>query len=136
MKNGVDLTTLVKALQQSWKPETSTWGPELPLDNPARGQCVVSSLIVQDFFGGDLVRVHAQGEGIDENHYFNRLVDGTIVDTTGQQYLHPVILSPNPVDLTVGGFSTIRERCLEDEDTQRRYRVLKAYVAHNLQAMI
>ena len=101
----------------------------MPEDNPARGQCAVSSLVIQDYCGGDLARVHATGDGIDENHYYNRLDDGTLIDTTGQQYGNlKVSLTPNPVDLEKGGYGSMRERCLSDEDTLRRYNALSQSV--------
>ena len=116
---------LTEAVQDSWVPETSTWGSDLPSDNLARGQCDVSSLVVQDYFGGELVRVHVDGNGIDENHYFNRLDNGTVIDTTRMQYKVRVTLFDNPVDLSRTKFKTTRERCLDDADTQRRYEILK-----------
>jgi hypothetical protein len=127
-----DVLKLTKVLQGSWSSETSNWGGELPADNPARGQCVVSSLVVQDYLGGELVRVHAIGDGIDEKHYFNQLPDGTILDTTGMQYKKPVTFTVSPVDLEKKGYSTVRELRLDDEDTRRRYELLKRLVAEKL----
>jgi len=119
------LEQLTEAIQDSWSSKTSSGGSKLPLDNLARGQCDVSSMVVQDYFGGDLVRVHADGDGIDENHYFNRLDNGTVIDTTRMQYKVRVTLADNLVDLSRTKFRTIRERCLDDVDTQRRYEILK-----------
>lgn len=73
-------SNFIEALQESWSATTSyeadeNWNPE----NPARGQCVVSSLVVQDYFGGDIVRYAVIGEGIDETHYFNILDNGTLI---------------------------------------------------------
>lgn len=104
------------------------WGEDLPRDNPPRGQCVVSSLVVQDFFGGDLFRVKAQGDGVDEKHYFNVLDDGTVIDTTRMQYKSKqVSLTPAPVDLK-GTYASIRDKVLDDQDTLRRYILLKERV--------
>lgn len=127
-----DITQITKALQESWCPETSVWGNDLPADNPARGQCVVSSLVIQDFFGGDLFRVKAVGEGIDEKHYYNVLDDGTFIDTTGVQYQSmPVSLTPAPIDLKEK-YASIREKLLDDEDTNRRYERLRKLVISHL----
>ena len=95
-----DILHITEALRASWCPETSTLGDDLPVDNPARGHCVVSSLVVQDFLGGDLFRVRVSGDGIDERHYYNVLDDGIVIDTTREQYQgRPVSLVPEPVDL-------------------------------------
>lgn len=121
------LTDFIKALQRSWSAKTSyeadeNWSPE----NPARGQCVVSSLVVQDYFGGDIVRHAVTGEGIDETHYFNILKDGTLIDTTRSQYEDKKIsMTEKPIDLAKNGFSSVRERCLADKETNYRYTILK-----------
>jgi hypothetical protein len=128
-----DISHITEALRASWSPETSTWGEDLPVDNPARGQCAVSSLVVQDFLGGDLFRVRANGDGIDEKHYYNVLDDGTVIDTTREQYQGKVVsLTPAPVDLE-GKYVSIREKVLDNEDTRKRYELLRQLVNDNLQ---
>ncbi len=128
-----DISHITEALRASWSPETSTWGEDLPVDNPARGQCAVSSLVVQDFLGGDLFRVRANGDGIDEKHYYNVLDDGTVIDTTREQYQGKVVsLTPAPVDLE-GKYVSIREKVLDNEDTRKRYELLRQMVNDNLQ---
>ncbi len=128
-----DISHITEALRASWSPETSTWGEDLPADNPARGQCAVSSLVVQDFLGGDLFRVRANGDGIDEKHYYNVLDDGTVIDTTREQYQGKVVsLTPAPVDLE-GKYVSIREKVLDNEDTRKRYELLRQLVNDNLQ---
>ena len=128
-----DISHITEALRASWSPETSTWGEDLPVDNPARGQCAVSSLVVQDFLGGDLFRVRANGDGIDEKHYYNVLDDGSVIDTTREQYQGKVVsLTPAPVDLE-GKYVSIREKVLDNEDTRKRYELLRQLVNDNLQ---
>lgn len=101
------------------------WSPE----NPARGQCVVSSLVVLDYFGGDIVRYAVTGEGIDETHYFNVLEDGTVLDTTRSQYKDKQVnMAEKPIDLKKNGFSSVRERCLADKETKYRYGILATRV--------
>jgi hypothetical protein len=121
------LNQLTAALRRAWSAETSfdasAWTP----DNPARGQCVASSLVVQSYFGGDLLRYRAIGPGIAEMHYCNVLDDGTILDTTGQQYKEPITLEVLPVDLK--GFTTIREKRLADKITRDKYKLLLSRVA-------
>src|SRR5689334_146791 len=121
------LQQLTAALHASWGDDTHfsevAWTP----DNPARSQCVVSSLVVQDYFGGDLIRYKVRGEGIDETHYCNRLADGTVLDTTAQQYHQSVILTATPVNLK--GYSSIREKRLAEPETRERYLILRDRVA-------
>jgi hypothetical protein len=59
------------------------WDPA----NPARGQCGVTALIVNDLLGGDLVRaeVHVAGERVDF-HWWNLLPGGVEVDLTRDQF--------------------------------------------------
>ena len=128
-----DILHITEALRASWCPETSTLGDDLPADNPARGQCAVSSLVVQDFLGGDLFRVRVSGDGIDERHYYNVLDDSTVIDTTREQYQGKAVsLTPAPVDLE-GKYVSIREKVLDNEDTRKRYELLRQLVNDNLQ---
>lgn len=119
----IKLQNLISALEASWARDTAFDENDWSSENPARGQCVVSSLIVQDYFGGELLGYSVKGEGIDETHFVNQLADGTIIDTTRAQYINPVNMTPKAVNLD--GFSSIREKRLSDEDTRKRYEVLK-----------
>jgi hypothetical protein len=57
-------------------------------DNPARGQCGVTALVVQDLLGGHLILAEVRVEGAKVgNHYWNRLPDGVEVDFTADQFL-------------------------------------------------
>lgn len=115
------------ALQESWSSETSYEGMATP-DNLARGHCVVSSLVVQDYLGGDLFRDQSLGDGINERHYYNVLDDGTIIDTTRGQYQNiAVSLTPAPVDLK-GEYGSIRQKLLSDSDTKQRCELLSKRV--------
>lgn len=126
------LGELTAALRKAWSAETSVAGNEWSPDNPARGQCAVPSLVVQDYYDGDLIRFAVRGDGIHENHYCNLLEDGTLLDTTRSQYKTPVTLQIYPVDL--GKYTSLREKRLDDEETRKRYEVLKRQVAQILNA--
>ncbi len=133
----INLIVLTEALQKSWCKETSVAGEELPPNNPARGQCAVSSLVIQDYLGGDIVRVHVTGEGYDENHYFNCLEDGTIVDTTRMQYNGSCVsMADHPKDFSSKAYSTMREWMLSDVDTAHRYELLVGLVTGNMRGDI
>lgn len=122
----IKLQDLMSALEASWGRDTAFDKNDWSSENPARGHCVVSSLIVQDYLGGELIGYSVKGEGIDETHFVNRLTDGTIVDTTKSQYIHAVSMTPKAVNFD--GFSSIREKRLSDDDTRRRYELLKGRV--------
>ncbi len=73
-----DKETLLHALFESWSVSTSSkWSPE----NPAKGQCGVTSLIVQDFLGGEILKTRMP-EGW---HFYNR-VNGIRYDFTVSQF--------------------------------------------------
>jgi 8-oxo-dGTP pyrophosphatase MutT (NUDIX family) len=114
----------------AWGPDTcdphdlASWRP----DNPARGQCATTALVVQDLLGGELVmgEVHVDGVKVG-HHWWNRLLDGTTVDLTADQF--------HPGETVLGG--QIRHRPPEAPRRCRgqyellRYRVLGALVGQH-----
>lgn len=77
-------------LRAAWGPDTcypnasEEWRP----DNPARDQCGMTALVVQDLLGGDLILGEVQVDSTKVgNLYWNRLPDGTEVDLTAEQFL-------------------------------------------------
>lgn len=93
---------LSEALRASWSVETAApedrpaWTPQ----NPARGQCAVTALIVHDHLGGRLVRgeVHVNDIRVDF-HWWNELPDGTHVDLTRDQFApDEIVVGAEPVD--------------------------------------
>lgn len=79
------------AIRKAWGGDTcahADWNPHRPED----GQCAVTALVVQDLFGGELLRTVANGE----SHYYNR-IDGEIVDLTRAQFDEPLELE-EPVE--------------------------------------
>ena len=47
--------------------------------NPTYGQCAVTSILVQELFGGDIYKFEQ------EDHYYN-LIEGRVVDLTKEQF--------------------------------------------------
>lgn len=93
------------------------WTPE----NPLWGHCAVVSLLIQDLYGGDLVRGSLKEHpkyGYLRSHYWNR-IDGKDIDFTKEQYPD---LSYSELQAEVRS----RESVLEHPDTVRRYELLKA----------
>ena len=80
------LAQLEQAIRDSWSRDTADdddWSPE----NVARGHCDITSLVVHDFLGGELLAagVFLGGERI-ESHMWNRLPSGREVDLTRDQF--------------------------------------------------
>src|SRR5262249_11613610 len=88
-------------------------------DNPSHGQCAVTALIVQDYFGGALLRAPVNGTA----HYWNRLASGDEIDLTRQQFATATVPS---------GVQRTREYVLSFPDTARRYEQLRRLVASQL----
>ena len=116
-----ELCEVVEALEpyDELHPETlalyeriSHWSPA----DASRGQCAVTALLIQDLFGGSLLRAVVSGE----SHYWNRLPDGTELDLTREQFSHFV----------VDGVVVERDRSyvLSFPDTAERYALLRALV--------
>jgi hypothetical protein len=124
------LQELSQALQASWGADTAYNSAEWSAENKARGQCVVSSLVVQDYLGGELIRYEINEGSLHETHYMNLLPGGIIVDTTSSQYTSPVNMRCKPID--IGEFASIRDKRLADESTATRYEILKNRVEQHL----
>jgi hypothetical protein len=100
-----------RALRESWSAATcdpvdlAQWSPQAP----ARGQCAVTALIVQELIGGELLLAEVRNadgsrQGV---HYWNRLPGGVELDLTREQFtagetiLEPEVIE-RPADLTTG----------------------------------
>lgn len=75
-------TQLLNALRASWSADTAFDAGEWSPGNPARGQCLVLSLVVQDYLGGELMSYSVVGDGVDETHHCNVLPGGVLFDAT------------------------------------------------------
>ena len=82
------LGLLLDVLLEAWCKETAAplvqdaWSPR----NPARGQCAVTALVVQDIFGGSIVRADLGKLG---SHYWNvieRCQHDVAIDLTRRQF--------------------------------------------------
>ena len=113
---------LRNALEYAWVGATAQgeWTSKCPSLN----QCAVTALVIQDYFGGDLLRCECDDGG---SHYWNMLPGGEDVDWTEQQFEYSGV---TPIRETV----VIRDRdyVLSPKSTKRRYKVLlkrvKAYL--------
>ena len=105
------LADIERVIRSSWSQHTcdpldrDVWST----DNPARGQCAATALVVQDLFGGELLLaevLNADGsrQGL---HYWNRLANGVEVDLTREQFTATEIVqapavSARPADTSRG----------------------------------
>ncbi len=115
------LEELKKVIEISWSKETcyptlqDTWNKQ----NPSIGQCAITTLIVNDFLGGKIMRTMCNGI----SHYYN-LVNGKVVDLTVSQFEGEI---PN----YALGEERTREYILSSSDTLNRYKILLQNVKDN-----
>jgi 8-oxo-dGTP pyrophosphatase MutT (NUDIX family) len=126
----ISLAQLRPAVQEAWGVDTcdphdlADWRQE----NPARGQCGPTALVVQDLLGGDLVlgEVHEKGARHGA-HYWNRLPDGAEVDLTADQFGPGETVTPGivvarpagPPRRCRGQYELLRRRALTALDAPR-----------------
>ena len=69
---------LLNVLRQSWSIQSSSkWSD----GNPAKGQCGVTSLVVQDILGGEIKKVF-----LEEGWHFYNVINGERMDFTEEQF--------------------------------------------------
>lgn len=110
--NEIEMRSLEERVRRAWCRETSVdvdWSPE----NPAQGQCAVTALVVQDEFGGGLVRCSVGAT----SHYWNVLPGGREVDLTREQF--GAEFSPSKTE------ARSRSYVLSFPETRRRYALLR-----------
>ncbi len=87
-------------------------------NNKCFGMCAITSLIINDYFGGDICKIYVDGI----SHYFN-LIEEKIIDLTEIQFNH---------DIDYNDYQIIdREKILTD-DTKNRYNILKSRLVNSL----
>ncbi len=75
-------------LERAWSRSTSSLWTR---DNPARGQCGVTSLAVQDRLGGAILKTRVG----DAWHFYN-LIDAVVIDFTASQFSSAVVYDDLP----------------------------------------
>ncbi|MFH8610768.1 hypothetical protein ACH4D5_25150 [Streptomyces sp. NPDC018029] len=119
------LTDIEAALRESWGADTyppdskHSWPP----DNPARGQCGVTALVLHDLLGGELMCGEVRVDGVrTDYHWWNRLGAGVEIDLTRHQFAPEEVVTAGEV---VTRPPEIR-RCREE------YELLRARVLRRL----
>lgn len=123
------LADIEAAIRSSWDADTTTpehrprWDP----DNPARDQCGVTALVVNDLLGGELIRgeVRVDGERVDY-HWWNGLGLGIEIDLTREQF--------GPHEVVSGG--TVIDRPAEIVRLREEYETLRGRVLERLRGRI
>jgi len=86
-----DPIALYRALRGLWAADTASPAAGWSEDNPAKNHCSVTSLIVQDHFGGDILTTRTVGG----THYYNA-IDGRRWDLTISQFAEPIAFDDTP----------------------------------------
>jgi hypothetical protein len=114
------------ALKNSWTKESSSDSENWTPGNPAWGQCAVTSLVVNDYLGGEIVWANAVlPDGEEISHYFNK-IDDVEKDFTRVQFPESTII-PQGIPKTKE-FSSTRDYVLSYPITQQRYELLRQRV--------
>jgi hypothetical protein len=120
----ITVAELEAAVRAAWCRETSDDPDEWTPDNPARGQCGVTALVIRDYLGGEVLIagvVPAGREAPTERHGWNRFASGHELDLTREQFRNGETLGP-PV---------VAEPCVKTHGCDR-YALLAARVRDEL----
>jgi hypothetical protein len=77
----MEIGHLKTVLKKVWCADTS-YNNEWDVNTPSKGQCTVTALVVQEFFGGKILYCKT-AEG--STHYWNKLHSG-VIDLTLEQF--------------------------------------------------
>ena len=110
----MDIFEFKELLSECWNKDTCSPGlkDKWSEDNPSLGQCAITALIVNDYFGGKIMRCMSSSG----SHYYN-LIDDKIFDLTVEQFL-------GEIPLYEEGKERTREYLLSNNDTKNRYKKL------------
>ena len=118
MREVYTLTELEQAIRACWSLDTADPDNEWTPENPSCGQCDVTSLVVHDLLGGELLGsdVYLDGERV-EGHMWNRLASGVEIDLTRAQFRRGEAI----------GEPVVRPRPATFEPTHPRYHRYESY---------
>jgi hypothetical protein len=113
------LSTIEAAIRASWGLDTADEDDDWTPDNPSRGQCDVTCLVVHDLFGGEILAadVYRDGERV-EGHMWNRLPGGIDLDLTRDQFRNGEVI----------GEPRVRQRPATFAPDHPRYHRYEAYL--------
>jgi hypothetical protein len=113
------LAEIEGAIRASWGFDTAEEDDGWTPGNPSRGQCDVTSLVLHDIFGGEILAadVFRNGQRA-EAHMWNRLPGGMEVDLTRDQFRNGEVI----------GEPSVRQRPARFEPEHPRYHRYEAYL--------
>ncbi len=122
----MEIKELEEILEKCWEKETSFDPVNCNSSNIRWGQCAATSLIVNDYFRGEIVCAKAKlPDNREISHYFNH-IEGQEVDLTRSQFPEGTIISPGTP--RTDKFPTTRGYLLSSDNTRNRYELLKQKV--------
>lgn len=93
------LAAIEAAIRESWGRDTSDDPDEWSPESPTRGQCAVTSIVLRELLGGEIVMADVFGSHIPgERHAWNRLPGGVEIDLTLDQFRGGETLGPAAPD--------------------------------------
>ena len=112
-----------KLIEKSWTKETCSPGlrENWTEENPSLGQCAITAMLVKDIFGGKIMRCMTSTG----SHYYNK-IGNKIVDLTVDQFLGEIPKYEEGIERTM-------EYLLSNDDTKKRYLMLKRDFVYNKQ---
>jgi hypothetical protein len=106
------------ALKDSWSLKSSSkWS----INNPACGQCGVTSLVVNDLLGGEILKTH-----LSQGWHFYNVIQGKRYDFTASQFASKIVYEDCPSN---------REEAYNDTNLNQ-YKYLKHQVNERLNTKI
>ena len=113
------LAQLEAAIRESWSADTASEDNEWTPDNPSCGQCDITTLVVHDLVGGDVLAADVFLDGVRvEAHMWNRLPSGLEVDLTREQFRSGQVI----------GEPTVRNRPATFDPAHPRYHRYEQYL--------
>ena len=108
-------------LRNAWCRETAhpSYQDKWSVDNPSAGQCLVTALVIQDEYGGDIYSCK-----VGNNSHFVNIINERIVDKTAEQFG-----GTDKIKYISGSFrKRSRESLLKNKDVRQRYELLKSRI--------
>ncbi|MEK3817544.1 hypothetical protein MKY20_00090 [Cytobacillus sp. FSL W8-0315] len=116
--NTFKIEKIMNALSKSWSLESSSkWSKY----NPAKGQCGVTTLVVNDLLGGEIKKTKLP----DGWHFYN-MINGRRQDFTASQFIEDILYMDIPSN---------REEAYKDTN-DKQYNYLKQNVLINLDTLL
>lgn len=106
-------------LRKAWCRKTAypSYQDKWSTDDPSVGQCLVTALIVQDRYGGDIYSCK-----VGNNSHFVNIIGERIVDKTAEQFG-----GSSNIKYVNGSFrKRARKSLLKNKDVKARYELLKS----------